>query len=315
MNKTLLLLIVIFASLSSSSAQKVRFTDSTNVWWEEGAWMDDPTYVYHKYHYDSDSMINGENYRMMFDMRCTKKFPSQTNPFPTKNCKLQFVGFMREDTTNGIVYFGEYAGSVFSEDTLYDYNWQVEDTFATGVGNFQLTVLAIDTVLVGTDTHWVWQMQFFDTATGDNEDFHIIEGIGNTWGLFHLQDGQPYFESGSALFCFRQGISTPPLSKTVDAFDNQTSCVTSVDESKNLRKKEVAVIPHPANVSGYFQFPYQLTGTVTIVNQVGQIVRSERIVNKDKWMLEGKIPAAGLYIYNITHDVTGEQLSGKLIYQ
>jgi hypothetical protein len=158
-------------------------------------------------------------------------------------------------------------------------------------------------------------MQFFDTATGHNEDFHIIEGIGNTLGMFHLQDGEPYFESGSALFCFRQGISTPTLSKAVDAFDNQNSCVTSVEESKIIIKNKIAVIPHPANERGYIRFPYQLTGTVTILNQVGQVVRLERVVDKDKWMLGGKIPSPGLYIYRIHDEVSGQQLSGKLIYQ
>lgn len=318
MNKTLLLLTVIFASFSSSFAQKIRFTDSTNIWWEQGTWIEIPaaSYIYHKYHYTGDSLIGGENYRMLFDMYCTKKFPEATNPFPTKNCKLQFVGFVREDTTDGIVYFGKYTSSVFAEDTLYNYNWQVDDTFSTGFGSNQVAVLAIDTVFISADTHRVWQLQYFDAVTGDNEDFHVIEGIGNTKGMFRHLDGlQPSTTSSTSLFCFRHETSNPPLSKAVDAFDNQNSCVTSVEKTRAVQRKEAAVIPHPANSGSYIQFPYRLTGTVVILNQLGQVVISERISNAERWMLGSKIPAEGLYIYHIIDETTGEQFSGKLIYQ
>jgi hypothetical protein len=300
-----------------ASAQKIRFTDSTNVWFEKGSGRCGSGGTFYgtstRYYYTGDTLINGLEYRKLMSLYC------HTPSFGSTSCTTTLAGCVREDITGKVFIYG-FKGNG-TDSLMLDYNMQVGDTLITSA-NWRRKILALDSVKINNVFHKVWKIEYVDLSGQlKDETFHVVEGVGPTFGVLHIAEGAANFYESSIcyyynhLYCVKNGGMIPAVSKKIDQWDSQNSCTLGVDDARSAVGRNVTVVPHPANATGYIGLPYQLTGRITILNQLGQVVRSERIENKDRWMLEGKIPSPGLYIYHISDEASGEQMSGKLIYQ
>jgi hypothetical protein len=284
--------------------------------WQESGWSQSGSggthYGFiHRYHYNGDTIINGYQYRKLFD-------DYQYAGIAQSGKSLIKIGYVREDTLIGRIYIMG-LGGVMVDSLVLDYNIKVGDTVHNNANfypRYLSKVSGVDSALVNGVYHKVWELKFYDTLGALKETYHYVEGIGDIFGMSHAWVGAPYHAAFyyNRLRCFNNYSGQPILPQKIDDFDNQAVCVVSVHEVAVTGNDEIKIIPHPANSTGYIQFPRRFVGTLTITNHLGQVVRSERIENKDRWMLEGKIPSPGLYIYHISDEVTGQQLSGKLIY-
>lgn len=129
----------------------------------------------------------------------------------------------------------------------------------------------------------------------------------------------PYFESGSSLKCYKNNDASPAFAvghNGVGDYTNSANCALSVDDT---RKKaallpDVAVVPNPANNSGYIQFPAVIqNGVVAIYNSMGQLLVNETVHHASRWELQYKIPSPGIYFYSVRNG--DDVFKGKFIYE
>ena len=310
-----ILLLAFLLPCITAKAQKIRFTDSTNVWHESG-WSQSGSggthYSFlHSYHYNGDTMINGYHYRKLFD---DYKYVG----IAQSGKSLDKIGYVREDTLTGRVYIMG-LGGVMVDSLVLDYNITVGDTVHNNPNfypRYLSKVSGVDSALINGVYHKVWELKFCDTLGVLKETYHYVEGIGDIFGMSHAWVGAPYHPAfyHHRLRCYNNNGIQPVLPQKIDDFDNQAVCIVNVDEVAITGGGPIKIIPHPANSSGYLQFPRAFSGSIVILNQLGQVIISDRVYNADKWKLDGKIPAHGLYIYSITDDKTGEHRLGKFIY-
>ena len=145
------------------------------------------------------------------------------------------------------------------------------------------------------------------------KDFDVIEGIGCTddpiFPLFPLN-----FEAGTQLFCFNTNSTTPTVSPKVSGyFDNTTSCTLGVDQI-TPKSKTTTIYPNPIDETSKIVFSNNIsTGSVTVVNDIGQVVLNIPFQNKDDLLIGDKINVPGIYFYRVTDNNNGQVLSGKFV--
>jgi len=247
----------------SSFGQKIKFSDSTNVWryyeWSSAIPVTPTLYIDS---YAHDTVIYGIQYEKLNHL------------FQTDGGLV----FIREDSASKKVYaiWNTYPDYDSTEQLLYDYTLNLNDTFRSKHAVHYVS--GIDSVLINSTWHKVWD--FFpyshDSATmgSVNNQYYVIEGIGCVNNpCFSLS---PFsFETITDLTCFNNHGTTPSLSSTVgDYFNNTTSCsLTFGLEVKNIANKNeiVNIFPNPATTS------LTITSTntikhITVTNLLGQIL-------------------------------------------
>lgn len=283
--KKLLPLFLLLFCLQTAYGQKIRFTDTSNVWTVFGVGDNFPWGKNTIYLYRGDTIVNGYHY-----------------------LQLRYDGLIREDTATGIVYI-KYFQSDSNEIVLYDYNLAVGDSFKSKLGIH--VVNKIDSTLIQNVWHRVWQMD----EVGGYRDYSIIEGIGTTRGpLFSVYPD--LFEKNINLICFNNSgsIITVPDSSG-GYYLSPATCLLSVN--KVLRKNEtVSVSPNPANENSKIVFPYNIqSGSLYITNMLGQVVMQRSIVNSEQVYIGSGISAEGVYFYKVMDNQTGNNFTGRFVYQ
>lgn len=269
-------------------AQKIRFTDTTNVWY---LCNDDPfsspyfrkTGVVKFY---KDSIINGKKY-ISFGIR------------------NDWCDWLREDTANGLVYCRKDTDT--TEVILYNYNLGIGDTLVSYMFNdtTYFTVWRIDSVLINGVIH---KVQHFNPAG------YIIEGIGSCLGPQMLEPPHP--DMWHYICCFENNGNRPPVTtfnSNTTGLDNTTSCMLSVPEIAPAKMPQV--IPNPVNASAKIVLPRPvLHGLLTVYNACGQIIAEKNIVNSPDVPIGKYISVPGFCFYKITTD-EGDCYSGRFIVQ
>ncbi len=248
--KILLLILCITCCSLSLSAQKIHFTDTSNVWKELGLEYNDflpPILSYTTYSFVSDSSIDSVKYG-----------------------NFSF-GSIREDTILNKVFIRDYVGD--SDILLMDYNLNVGDTFIGPYHKF--AVLGMDSTLINSAWHKVWYFpEYTDGFYIYNDTIFVIEGVGclnhPTYMVTDFRGcvecEQPY------MYCFSNNGITPPVSSKVGWLDNTTSCATfphlSVS-SMQLIHDNLELFPNPVYNEFSISSSQNITNT-TITNFIGQ---------------------------------------------
>ena len=282
--KQLYLLMSILLTAVAADGQKIRFTDTSNVWYESvHTW--DMSQMW-RTTYKGDSSINGTDYQKLYTLG-----KSSTNLYL----------LIREDTLAKKIYYWDDT----TERVLYDFSLEVGDTVAYPLGRHYLK--SIDSVKI--DSFW-YKTFYFESATGQFEwPYTVIENIGCAQSLAFPIDAAYRFLGSSRLNCFYNDGVKPVFSKPVESFDNKDSCYTyiiyvSVDDVPN--SKALTISPHPANSSSVITFPYTLQkGELIIYNTLGQTVRRVSLSKSSK-ITVGSLPGVGMYYYKVS-DITNVQ--------
>ena len=297
MKKTFLISLLVIFSISSFG-QKIRFTDSTNVWTllytsvDPGSspWF---TSWISPVSYSGSVMVGGFKYLILDS------------------------SYIREDSAANKVFIKYYHNPFTStidsaERILYDYNWIVSDT-VNG-----LWITSIDSTMINGFWYKVWHF---------SGDVNVIEGIGSTNGFQFAAYPDFYFgEYSRQLICFQNNGISPSLSNPVSSwgavayvnFDDSLSC--SMRPLKILKttgnQGSPSVSPNPIDPSSKIIFPKNISsGIVAIYNDLGQPVINLPFQNKDELLIGDKIKIPGIYYYRVMDNETGKVYSGKFAKQ
>lgn len=296
-------LILLFALATFSSfGQKIRFTDSTNVWEILNIVTDATTGPFAGYELlnDTGSLI-----------------------FDSKKYRRISLSYVIEDTINNKVfirYFNTMTGSLdTSDELLYDYNWAVGDTvryFHPGWHSSVYWVAAIDSTQINSIWYKVWHFE------GSGPSYNVIEGIGCTNKFDYPVNPYPPFEFSSQLICFSNQRATYPLSNPISSWgvlgdiylNNTTSCDNPLG-IKDVSKHKTELYPNPIDNTTKIAFPYNVSGSLIILNVIGQAVVNLPFTNKNELLIGDKITSPGLYYYRMTDEQGGKVFSGKFVKQ
>ncbi len=172
-----------------------------------------------------------------------------------------YYGAVREDSSKKV--FLAYASGLIQ--TMYDFGLHVGDTTGYyGAQDFSYpsgipyVVTSIDSVFVSGDFHK--RFNFFNWSLS----FSVIEGVGNTKGLFFNTIGGGYY---SSLDCFVQD--------SFAAYPNGANCnVTNI--SLNEFNSHVAdLFPNPNNGNFFLELTYN--AHVSVTNALGELVYAKEL--------------------------------------
>jgi hypothetical protein len=236
--------------------------------------------------------------------------------------------YIREDTVTNKVYLS--AGTI-DEQLLYDYNLMPGDTmivYTTGCcGTISSQVIGIDSTQINGRWYKIWHFQRTQGLPLALY-YYVVEGIGCINGLdFPVrEDLQEYFgQTIEQILCFdNNGVSFPltnpieiaaPTSYLNYNFDNASSCTLGTD--KIVAKTENATVsPDPVNASSKIVLSYNmLSGSLVVVNDLGQVVINSSFKNKEELPIGVTIYTPGIYYYRVTDNANGNMFSGKFVNQ
>ena len=226
----LISLFMIVVSGTFSFGQKIKFSDSTNVWemlrcsFDVNVTCQRVENARDTGRYWTDTVFNGKSY------------------FRIHSSDL--LNFYREDTINKKVFI-RYYNTIFGtldtvDEILYDYKWQLGDTVRYHQMGYMSTVAwvsNIDSTQISGMWYKVWHFYVTDSVSHPIlANYSVIEGIGCTNGLtFPVNSLQaaPWWEISLQLICFSNSGVSPHLSNPVSThgisgsvnFDNNFSCI------------------------------------------------------------------------------------------
>lgn len=304
----------------SSLAQKVQFTNPTNVW----SFRDTTTgccipigLEYKNAYYDSTGSVtyNGHNYQSLVTIVAS------------------FL--VREDS--GKVYVIGTPDSI--EHVLYDFNVGLGDTMRAIYPTDTLIawVSQLDSTLFGGQWYKVWHFDGKDCSSFYPDSvraitYNVIEGIGCTNGLYFPVSPYSLVSFSEQMLCFTNdmhiasALSNPVVAygdTFISYYDNDSSCMEfyahppappETDAIRLLHQaNSVLAAPNPINDQSKLLFPYSfLSGTVLVINEVGQIVVNMAFSAKEEILIGDRIEAHGLYYYRVTDDLHQTSFSGTL---
>jgi len=310
----------IFIAITGQS--HIHFPDSNAVWSEMkySATPDGMSVIPTFYCYgllNKDTIINGITYH--------KLYKSNDSVF-TEN---EFIGGIREDSSNKIRYYGEvsrgFSPVAFSKDAiLYDFNVKIGDTLTT---NFKQHTN--NDTLYPTDYFTLYGMQLivknvaFESINNSfrkviyfTTPFHLkwTEGIGNARGLLWPNFDFPSNGTWNDMICLMQKDSIPyHNSFFTDA--TYSSCYYANDKiSESSVNPKPSVIPNPVNDLSYIELneTENKFNTLEIFNEMGELVKKTIIVNLSRIPVNRNDFPLGIYFYRLA-DKNGFSVTGRFI--
>jgi len=297
MIKLLLAFLILGFSLSSF-AQKIHFTDTTNIWRELHPQYNAPypeLLYYNTYSFIRHSTIDSVDYKLF-------------------NFGEEYLGvapggsfFIREDTILKKVFVRDLTGD--SDLVLMDYNLNVGDTFTTP--NNQFVVIAIDSTLINSVWYKVWSFSEEFPYEWGPYTINVIEGIGciqdpsyMLWDLSGCVECTP-----PSMYCFSNNGITPPLIPPVSFLNNTTSCSTFPALHTNQLQPshdKMTLYPNPATTSLTIQSTCQLTiqstnqpiNQIAITNLLGQTLYTQNY-NTGQIQIDVSNLPTGMYFVKI----------------
>ena len=273
--KTLPIIIVCFCLVFTSKAQKIRFTDTTNVWEELHPEYNapDPWILnYSTYHYLTDTTLSGHAYRIFT------------------------FGIVREDTVTGKVFLWDEFGD--TDRLLMNYNLTTGDTFRTAYYNY--TVARVDSTKMFS--HWYRVWIFSPLVSGGiygNDSLCFIEGVGCIQDpTYMLGNFSSCVEcSQPSMFCFSHNGVNPNLNPKVQFLDDSTSCVTYPKLASQylvISGNTLSVFPNPSSGMVHISGAMPL-GELTVRNAIGKTVYTIQASEKGVAELNSAQLLTGVY--------------------
>lgn len=230
-----------------------------------------------------------------------------------------------------------------TERMIYNFHLGLNDTFRITypTNTFISWVAEMDVTELYGISYKVWHFYGIDSNATKQRfyQYNVIEGIGCTNGVYYPASPYALDAYSDQLLCFKSnlgyttGFSKPVLSYGYDyiqSFDNYNSCdrflespepppidpdITLGTQSLAKASGSVIVVPNPANASSKLVLPYTIrSGSVVILNQLGQTISSTSIQNKSSLPLN-IVQTPGNYFYRITDNHSGQVFSGKFVAQ
>jgi hypothetical protein len=303
MKKILLFFYLLLSIKSACFGQKIRFTDTTNIWSVADGFIGPPSEVYYfQFQYSGDSVIDSVHYQALI------AFPY------THYC------FIREDTVKRKIWIrGTFDFDTMSRELLLmDYNLKVGDSISHFYyrDSFICVVNSIDSVLINSVWHKVWEMKYVHgNVLFEVGGYYVIEGIGSDGGPLYPLDPLE-FENYWVLYCFSNNNSHPLVSPSQGryGFNNTSSCHLQV-ENLSSKHAQIYIVPNPANNTSKIVFPLAIqSGAIRIYNAFGQLVRQESFSNHSQYFI-GFLGASGLYYYQVIDANLNQRFTGKFVYE
>jgi hypothetical protein len=313
-NRTILSAVTILLCIHSF-AQKIQFSNNTNTWSVKDSTnaccLIIPT-AYTTAYYDSKVSLNGYVYEHLAD--------------PQGSCLIRQEG--------GRVYAIGAEDSI--ERVMYDFNLGVNDTLKIVYPEdaYITWVSSIDSTMLYGTWYKVWHFDGMDYGRDSVRQitYNVIEGIGCTNGPSYPLSPYSLYTYSEQLLCFTNdmgfssGFSSPVASygyQYNESFDNQSSCarfvtnpILTLGVSTGVQATNASVVPNPTDENSKIMLPYTITsGTLYIINELGQQVINVSFQDKAELLIGNKITAPGLYIYRATDIQNGKVFSGKFIYR
>jgi hypothetical protein len=318
MAKHILFIFFIVCNAHTSFAQKIHISDSTNVWNYLSKDGDEyyETASFTTLCFGDTSLVNGQVFREVLSDGYSDTYWRSGWTFDTSSWSDVSLGFLREDTANGLVLF--YNGTL---DTIYDYNHTIGDSLYNG--NCKASVVSIDSVQINAVYHRVWNYNSFNTIGKgyENEDYYVIEGLGSLLSLQHIVNTgfcpssiSYFYRKYPNLKCFRNNGVNVVLSSPVSRFDNTSSCLLSVDDTQPPTQLKLRVVPNPATSNSYIEFPYNITGHIAVYDVTGRLIASDPVSNVTQYTLANKLHSPGFYVY-ILLAKDGSMATGRFVYE
>ncbi|MEO6833086.1 MAG: T9SS type A sorting domain-containing protein [Chitinophagaceae bacterium] len=304
--------LLIFLVLSVNvKAQKIRFTDTTNVWTMKQVAFEPRKADVYRIEYLSDTVINNILYHQL--------------PGPGSTIAV------REDTVKGIVYFRfmELFTGQFRPDTaehvFFDYNLAIGDTLTITLDTLKFAhiVQSIDSVTIAGSSYKVWVMGSMCGTNG----YTFIEGIGTTEGPTEGCRIQ-WHEGCKQIKCFSNQYGQPLISPSVpmswgcwpmyrSGFDNDSSCkyqvaVPNVSSSNPLP----IILPNPGGKESILKLPpAYANATLTIIDAMGRKCLSMQVLGKSEIPFGQYLSVPGVYYYSLEKADFGERSGGHFVYR
>ncbi len=198
------------------------------------------------------------------------------------------AGYYRQDLALRKVY----TVSGGQELVLYDFNAVVGSIIVDVSNSCSVTVISVDSVLIGNNYRKRFNL---------SSDKSIVEGIGNTRGLFATIC--PDFENGGG-FCFIQN------GKTIYP-DTNSSCqiITKIKEEKN-KSLTFSITPNPS--SGIFNIIGVQNEFVFDVYDINGKLVFKKTLSENKKEIDLSKNNKGIYYYKIL-DELGNSSQGILV--
>jgi len=300
MKKILFLLFLLYSFCSA--AQKIHFTDTSNIWMvHHTAGGPPPSSYWHQFKYrnNADTIIHSTSYKMV-----EAYFGGAWSSYPCSSSACVPYTFVREDTLLNKVFML----SNDTEQVLMDYNLKIGDsiTHKDYIKNWVFidTVSGLDSVIINSVYHKVWYFnQVYDSPSTTPSTFRysVIEGIGCLLGPFYM----PYPNWGLDQFtltCFNNNGVEPLVSPSVPYwylgayFDNQVSCTLGIPV-QGLGALQASVYPNPATTHITITTPIKIA-TLTITNLLGQTICTQNH-NSEVVEIDVSTFPSGIYLVKI----------------
>jgi hypothetical protein len=300
-----LLVCFVLAMSFTSSAQKIRFSDTTNKWVyiKPNDCSTPILFDYFSFSYNGDTVVNGITYQKLYETTPSSLFIS---PF--------LLGLIREDTTARKVYIMYPAVHVAQnlvadtfEHILFDYTLSIGDTIkfdhydtiTNALIQGRSVLASIDSVLINGTWH-VRQKFSPNSSYPWANGYDVIEGLGGKY----FNPIAPVFAAGECsptVMCFRHRGVLPPMNNII--FQNNTSCHLAVQQLDTENEK-ILVIPNPFTTSAKVRLPYAVTkGRATIYSHIGQVVYTRKVSQQSEIDIDGFDHPSGLYILDVYDEI------------
>lgn len=296
MKKTIPILLYCFLFfVHNATAQKIRFTDTSNKWVEM-------------------SVFHG----LLALPITTSKTSAQKDTFNNLVYTPLLNGEVREDVLNKKVYY-KYRLSDTTEYVLYDYTLKVGDTLwqedTSKLYRFCHVVGFMDSVIINGFWHKLWLLIPTNNYPNGISEYWILEGVGCVSNGLDFPLYPTYFEHTRKLICFSTRGNVVSVYDSATGYTlNAGTCQLSVDNTFKSYK-HTTITPNPANEYSTINFPYTIQqGQLLIINSMGQVVADREIHNRQEIRL-GSLGTSGLYYYKLIDKHCGNNFSGKFIYQ
>jgi len=276
-----ILIICIFGFPGYAFAQKIHFTDTSNIWKEAIPTYNAPSPAivdYYIYSFINDSTIDSFTYQNFG------------------------FGYVREDTLLNKVFIRDTTGD--SDIVLMNYNLHIGDTFA--VGNNLFPVIATDSTLINGVSHKVWGLLLEATGIYSYSDtIYIVEGIGclphPTYLLWNLSSCIECYEP--VMYCFSNKGITPPLIPQVAWLDNSTSCIVYSEVTQlTLNTEAITIYPNPTFDILTIKSSTLPISQIIITNILGQTINC-KLNNVNTEHIEADVSGltAGIYFIRVNN--------------
>ncbi len=305
-----IILLTLFISFQTQ-AQKIHFTDSTNIWYYVSSYKKAKPNTgyqvnYYNYNYKGDTVINSKSYR--------KLFAGETN----------LRGLVRFDSSDNKVYVIVDSNI---ERILYDYNLKLGDTVSSiteincPVNStrqyIKHYVSKVDSVLLNNVYHKRRTFTIVDYNQYSfcfAKEYDVIEGVGCTYDLFFPLSGavMPTVAYVStlkrSLICLKNNGNFPTATGITFICNDTTLNIVTTKNNKSIK-----IYPQPAHSSLTIELSSTINnGSIALYNSIGQVAYRETIINKKRLQISLQNISPGIHYYKITSNMNKKTYSGRI---